>query len=165
MTVEAARTVGPVTVALRCAGPVLLELALTPDRGVQPWVASIRTASHRADGWARQPWRPAPDGAGWTIPASCVFGTIVEFGADRTTGRRRHRRTVRWYGIAVAHEPDWLILHGPHPHPANAEHQAARWLTAAKAYAITLDDPCADHTSPDDPRSRRPAITAARQGH
>jgi hypothetical protein len=85
-----------------------------------------------------------------------VFGTIVEFGADITTGRRRDRRPVRWYGIAVAHEHDWLICHGPHLAPDAAEQAADRWLRSARAYAVTLHDPTIAHTN--DP-TRRPALT------
>jgi hypothetical protein len=144
----------PTTVALHCAGATLLELPITPTARSRVWVASIRSAPHTPRGWARQMWRP--EIIGWTVPNSCVFGTIVEFGADITTGRRRDRRPVRWYGIAVAHEHDWLICHGPHPTPDAAEHAAHGWLRRARAYAITLHDPTIDHTA--NP-TRRPALT------
>jgi hypothetical protein len=147
-------TSDPTTIALRCAGAVLLELPITPSVNSRVWVASIRSAPHTPAGWARQLWRP--DTIGWTVPGSCVFGTVIEFGADITTGRRRDRRQVRWYVIAVGHEHDWLICHGPHPTPDIAEQVASEWLRSARAYAVTLHDPTIDHTS--DP-TRRPALT------
>jgi hypothetical protein len=144
------------TIALRCAGAVLLESPIVPTAQSRVWVALIRFAPHTTIGWARQLWRP--DEAGWTVPRSCVFGTIIEFGADITTGRRRHRGPVRWYGIAVAHEHDWLICHGPHPTPDIAEHTASEWLQHARAYAVTLHDPTVEHNA--DP-TRRPALAGA----
>jgi hypothetical protein len=146
----------PTTIALRCAGAALLELPITPTPRSQVWIASIRSAPHTATGWVRHMWRP--DIIGWTIPNSCVFGTVVEFGADITTGHRRHRRPVRWYGVAVAHEHDWLICHGPHPTNESAECTADGWLRSARAYAVTLHDPTADQTVD---RTRRPALTDA----
>jgi hypothetical protein len=150
-------TSDPTTIALRCAGAVLLELPIAPTANGRVWVASIRSAPHTTIGWARQLWRP--DMIGWTVPNSCVFGTVVEFAADITTGRRRHRHPVRWYGIAVAHEHDWLICHGPHPTPDTAEHVASEWLRSARAYAVTLHDPTTDHTTD---QTRRPALTDER---
>jgi hypothetical protein len=143
----------PTTLALRCAGAVLLELPITATAQSRVWVASIRSAPHTPAGWARHMWRP--DTIGWTIPNSCVFGTVVEFGADITTGRRRDRGPVRWYGIAVAHEHDWLICHGPHPTPDAAEYTSSRWLQRARAYAVALHDPTIDHTTD---VTRRPAL-------
>jgi hypothetical protein len=145
----------PHTVALRCAGPVLLELPIAPAPRSVVWVASIRSAPHTPIGWVRHVWRAEP--AGWIVPNSCIFGTVIEVGADITTGRRRDRRPIRWYGIAVAHEHDWLIAHGPHPTPGDAEHQAGEWLRAARTYAVTLHEPTSTHT-PD--TTRRPALAA-----
>lgn len=146
----------PVTTALRCVGAILLELPHLPTPGPTPWVATIRSAPHQPDQWARQIWRPVEQG--WTIPSACVFGTIVEFGADHTAGRRRDRRTVRWYGIAVAHQHDWLILHGPHAHPTDAEYLARQWLAPARAYAVTIHDPMTDRTPEQSTHAHRPAV-------
>ena len=85
---------------------------------------------------------------------SCVFGTVIEFGADITTGPRRDRRPIRWYGIALAHETEWLVAHGPYRHPAHAHRQATAWLVTARAYAISLHAP----TEPVEQRSLRPRL-------
>jgi hypothetical protein len=129
----------PTTIALRCAHSLLLETPVTVEKYSRVWVSSMRPMPHHPDGWNREVW-PAV-AAGWIIPASCVFGTVVEFGADITTGPRKHRRPVRWYAVALAHEPDWLVVHGPHQHPNDAYQQATAWLTTARAYTVSVHAP------------------------
>lgn len=129
----------PTTSALRCSHSLLLETAVTIEQRSRVWVASIRPAPHLADDWHRDVWPMS--NPGWTIPTSCVFGTVIEFGADIVAGPRKHRRTFRWYGIALAHEPDWLVVHGPFPLPTDAHKQADAWLTSARAYAVSLHAP------------------------
>ena len=131
------------TVALRCAGALLQESPLALADGAVPWAALIWSTNRTPAGWARQVWHQPPDRDGWLIPAECRFGAVVEFGADRPAHRRRPAQVYRWYGIAVAHERDWLVLHGPHAHPADAERLALEWLTPARAHVIALHDPTA----------------------
>lgn len=145
----------PCTVALRSGGSTLVEFPLALGSDAMPWVAIVRRAASVPEGWARQFWWPAPDGAGWSIPHACVFGAVVEFGADPRQRRRGGRRLHRWYGIAVAHDHDWLVVHGPYPHPADADRQAAEWLATARAYAVALHDPTGEPAEP----GHRPSVT------
>lgn len=142
----------PTTRALRCSHSLLLETAVTIEQHSRVWVASIRPTPHLAENCHRDVWPMS--NVGWTIPTSCVFGTAIEFGADIVTGPRKHRRTVRWYGIAVAHEPDWLVVHGPFPHPTDAHKQANAWLASARAYAVSLHTP----TDPTERTTMRPRV-------
>ena len=52
---------------------------------------------------------------------------------------------------AVAHDHDWLVVHGLHQHAADADRHAAAWLASARAYVVVLHDPAA---APADDRSR-----------
>jgi hypothetical protein len=151
----AATTPTPCTVALRTAGAMLVELPITPAPDPVLWVAIIRPAACAPGGWARQLWWRTVDGAGWSIPHACIFGAVVEFGADPHPRRHRDRHPHRWYGIAVAHDHDWLVVHGPYAHPADAERQATEWLASARAYAVALHDPSAEAPEP----AHRPTAT------
>jgi hypothetical protein len=141
--VAATATKPPTTVALRCAGALLQESPLEPNADATLWVALIRSTNRTPDGWVRQLWQPSHDRLGWLVPAECRFGAVVEFGADLPPTCRRPAVPVRWHGIAVAHERDWLVLHGPYPHPSIAEQIAVEWLTPARAQVIALHDPTA----------------------
>lgn len=127
------------TTALRCVGSTLVELPFHPRPGASLWIATLRPASELAQSWARVVWEPTI-GRGWTIPTACTFGSVVEFGAD-TVHSRRTTTEHRWYGIAVAHEPHWLVAHGPFTGPATAEIQAQRWLAEERNDAIARNDP------------------------
>ena len=124
---------------LRCVGSTLIELPLIPEPGAGLWIATVHAATELADGWARHLWEPTV-GRGWTIPERCAFGSLIEFGAD-TAEARRQSNPHRWYGIAIAHEPQWLVVHGPFDGPAGADSQAREWLTKSRAEATERNDP------------------------
>ena len=56
------------------------------------------------------------------------------------TGPRQRRRPVRWRGVALAHETDWLVLLGPFPHANDGHVQADACLTPARTDALSLSD-------------------------
>ena len=123
-------------VALRTIGAVLVELPFTPAAGTYTWAASIWPAAGHPAGWGRQVWNYDPTRRGWIIPPSCTHGTVIELGAA-TTPRRRHpaRTLTAWYGVALAHDHQWLVCTTPFDNPATAQHHATQ-LTDHHRHAV-----------------------------
>ena len=140
-SIEATHTAPPTpsTIALRCVGSELVELPITPCLSAAPWIAILRPAPETSDRWARLIWEPTV-GRGWIIPSAFTFGSLVEFGAD--IPQRRNRPSAhRWYGIAVAREPHWLVVHGSFDGPDGAAREAHDWLTDQRRDAAVRNNP------------------------
>lgn len=122
-------------VALRTVGPVLIELPIVIPANCQAWVASIWPAAG-APGWGRELWIYDSPRRGWTIPASCTHGTVLEVGAATIERRQCPARThSAWYAVAIAHDHHWLICTSRFQNPGVA-HQHARHLTDRYRHGI-----------------------------
>jgi hypothetical protein len=112
-------------IALRTTGSTLIELPFHVGHGQYPWAASTWPDPGPGNGWARELWRYDHARRGWTIPASCTHGTVIELGAATNPTRRRPTRTViAWYSVALAHDQHWLVCTNPFLNPADAYRHA-----------------------------------------